>query len=122
LPEFDKDAVRGFLREFKALMKEKAFYVINREDNIRALIDLGINAKIRDYELKSLSVLDYVSGPDPDQTHPGAVWTFGKHIRDRDVYIKLKIVEGELEDNAICISFHPALRHLAYPFKPDAKQ
>jgi len=122
LPEFDKDSVRAFLREFKALMKEKAFYVINREENIRALIDLGINAKIRKSELKSLSVLDYVSGPDPDQTHLGVVWTFGKHINDREAYIKLKIVEGELEDNAICISFHPAARPLAYPFKPDDRQ
>jgi len=122
LPEFDKDAVRRFLREFKSLMKEKAVYVINREDNILALIDLEINAKIRVDELKSLSVLDYVSGPDPDVSHTGVVWIFGKELLSRDVYIKLKIVEGEVEDKAICISFHPASRPLEYPFKPEDEQ
>lgn len=118
LPEYDKDAVRSFLRRFKALMREKEYYVAGREKNYQALIGLGITKKIREDELKSLTVLHYVSGPDPDVSYPGTVWIFGKMIRGREVYIKLKMREAEFGDMAICISFHESAEPLLFPFQP----
>ena len=118
MPEIDKDAVRQFLRAFKVLLREKEFYVVGREENRQALIELGITHKVRANELKSLTVLHYVSGPSPDLTHAGLVWIFGKTIRRREVYIKLKIRETEFGDKAICLSFHKSQEPLRYPLRP----
>ena len=119
MPEFDKAAVRYFLQEFKSLMREDEFFVINRKENYCSLIKLGITKKNRDDELKTLTVLDYVSGPDPDLTHPGTVWVFGKNILSHEVYIKLKIVARDYGNKAICLSFHPSEEPLHYPFRAE---
>lgn len=114
-----KDDVKDFLREFRSLIKSNTFYVINRYENIEGLIALGITEKIRKKELLSLNVLNYSSGPTPDEDRPGDVWVFGKIIRSNEVYIKLKIVSLSRGNQAKCISFHPAKRTLIYPFCPE---
>jgi len=100
-------------------MRAKEFYVIDREENSSALIELGMTKKNRDDELKSLTVLDYVSGPETDLTHPGYVWVFGRNIHSHEVYIKLKIVELEFGNKAICLSFHRSKEALYYPFRTE---
>jgi len=57
---------------------------------------------------------DYCEGPLPDETQPGEVWVFGKHIEGTEVYIKLKLTNTEAPK---CLSFHPAERTLHYPFR-----
>lgn len=117
MTEFDKESVRSFLRSFKRLMRSHQFYVIPKQENIQALIDLGLTVRNRGDELLSLSVLEYCYGPIPDHDRPGYVWVFGKEIRSVEIYIKLKIVETEYQTQALCLSFHPAARPLQYPFQ-----
>lgn len=117
-----KDEVRAFLREFRSLMKNSDFYVINRYENIQGLLALGINEKIRKNELLSLNVLNYSSGPTPDDDCSGVVWILGKIVRSKEVYIKLKIFQQARGNKAICLSFHLAERKLTYPFCPEKNQ
>ena len=119
MPATTKDKVRALLREFRSLVNSKDFYVIDRYENIEGLIALGITEKIRKKELLSLNVLNYSSGPTSDEDHPGEVWIFGKTVRSKEVYIKLKISQQSRFNKAICISFHPAERPLDYPFCPE---
>lgn len=114
-----KNDVKDFLREFRSLIKSNTFYVINRYENIEGLIALGITEKIRKKELLSLNVLNYSSGPTPDEDRPGDVWVFGKIIRSNEIYIKLKIVSLSRGNKAKCLSFHPADSPLSYPFCPE---
>ena len=116
MTEHDKHAVRAFLRNFKRLIREGNFFVLNREANNEALIHLGINQAERRRMLLDLSVTDYSSGPDPDVAGDGYVWTFGKTIEDIEVYIKIKTVRPPSEI-AKCISFHKAQTPLHYPFR-----
>ncbi len=118
MPATTKDRVRTFLREFKSLINNRYFYVVNRDYNIQGLLALGITKKIRKKELLSLNVLNYSSGPTPDEDRPGDVWVFGKIIRSNEVYIKLKIVSLSRGNKAKCLSFHPADSPLPYPFLP----
>lgn len=119
MPATTKDKVRALLREFRSLVNSKDFYVIDRYENIEGLIALGITEKIRKKELLSLNVLNYSSGPTPDEDRRGKVWIFGKIVRSKEVYIKLKISQQSRFNKAICISFHPAVKSLSYPFLPD---
>lgn len=116
MTEFDKDAVRAFLKEFKRLMSVCRLRVSNREVNNRGLIALGLTYKQRINEIKALNVLNYSSGPDPDHNFSGNYWVFGKMIYDHEVYIKLKIVDGDETSWPLCKSFHPADEPLDYPF------
>ncbi len=116
MTELDKDAARAFLKEFKQLMKLCGLSVRSRHENNRGLIDLGLNYKQRKEEIKSLNVLNYSSGPDPDHNYEGEVWIFGKRIKRIEVYIKLKIVESSGSSWPLCISFHPAAKPIIYPF------
>jgi len=114
-----KDEVRAFLREFRSLMKNRDFYVIDRYENIQGLLALGINKNIRKNELLSLNVLNYSSGPTPDDDRSGVVWIFGKIVRSNEVYIKLKISQQARGNKAICLSFHPAELKITYSFYPE---
>lgn len=119
MPEFDKDEVRSFLRYFKGIAASRGIYIVDREKTDEALIVLGLaRANCKD-EIMSLSVLDYSSGPDPDYSRPGGApyWIFGKTITGKEIYIKLKVVEGLERDSALCMSFHIAKEPLFYPFK-----
>ena len=98
-------------------MRSHQFYAIRKQENIQALIDLGLTVRNRRDELLSLSVLDYCYGPVPDHDRPGYIWVFGKEIRSIEIYIKLKIVETVYPPKALCLSFHPAEHPLQYPFR-----
>jgi len=119
LPEFDKDEVRHFLRTFKEIAATRRIYIVDREKTDNALIRLGLTRTNCKEEIMSLSVLDYSSGPDPDFSRPGGApfWVFGKTVKENEIYIKLKVVEGASKDSALCISFHIAEEPLSYPFR-----
>lgn len=90
MTEFDKDAVRAFLKEFKRLMSVCRLRVSNREVNNRGLIALGLTYKQRINEIKALNVLNYSSGPDPDHNFSGNYWVFGKMIYDHEGLYQIK--------------------------------
>jgi len=116
LPDDEKvKHIRKFLYEFKELMAEGRFLVKGHAKNREALISLGLTYKLRDYEIRTLSVENYCSGPTKDDLAKGDYWVFGKMINGVEVYIKLKIASDKLNENALCISFHAAERPLKYP-------
>jgi len=119
LPEYDKDTVRAFLRRFKEVAANHGIHIVDREETDRTLISLGFTRANCKEEIMALSVLDYSSGPDPDFSRPGSarMWVFGKDIDGQEIYIKIKVAEGEFRDSAVCISFHFSEEPLYYPFK-----
>lgn len=119
MPEFNKDEVRRFLKRYKRIAAERGIYVVDRDKTDQTLIKLGFTRRNCRDEILSLSVLDYCSGPDPDFSRQGYLWIFGKIINSMEIYIKLKIVQGEHTDSAISLSFHAADEPLSYPFRED---
>lgn len=106
-----------FLKEFKQLVQEGGLYVVNRLDQQKSLAELGLTKEACTIDILGLSVTDYCKGPQPDKDRPGDIWVFGKEIAEREVYIKLKIVQIGSHKIAKCISFHTAEQPLYYPFK-----
>jgi hypothetical protein len=63
-------------------------------------------------------MMDYSSGPNPDEYHSGDYWVFGKDLDAIEIYIKLKIVSyNNGNERAVCLSFHPSEHPLKYPFR-----
>ena len=110
--------VNNFLKEFKAIITTgRGLDIIPRPETNATIIALGLTIKNVELEILSLSVVDYSSGPEPDRDRPGEVWIFGKEINGREIYIKLKIANGNGSKIAKCISFHETDFPLPYPFK-----
>lgn len=113
--------VRQFLSEFKELIYANGFRIIDRLKNKDALLELGLTSNQRKEIILSLSVLDYTSGPIKDIYKSGDFWVFGKIIDSAEIYIKIKIVEQDDEEYAVCLSFHKSENPLKYPFKNKFK-
>lgn len=64
---------------------------------------------------------DYVYGPENNKSRSGKqsgqVWTFGKHIENVDIYIKVHLVSTKQYAKCVCISFHKADYYMQYPYK-----
>lgn len=117
----DIETVKAFLDNFKA--KARAFGIrfrIERTKNFQGLLDLGISAKEREDTVMKLEPTDYYKGPTENTLdNNGDLWEFGKRVKKNDVYIKL--AEGKIDHEAVCVSFHPAERPLSYPLKQAKK-
>lgn len=107
-PELQMQLIGKFLIEFKTLISDEKWNIIERRKNYAATFELTIES-IKTI-LMELTIDDYVSGPEEDRDRPGEyVWKFGKDIEDKQFYIKLKIVDNK---EARVISFHSAERKL----------
>jgi hypothetical protein len=116
LPDDEKiKHIRNFLYEFKQLVAEGRFFVVDHIKNRDALITLGLTVKQRTDEIRTLSVEGYCSGPIKDEYGKSDYWVFGKMINGVEVYVKLKIASGKFNENAVCMSFHPTEWPLKYP-------
>ncbi|MGI6525375.1 MAG: hypothetical protein ACOX2O_08845 [Bdellovibrionota bacterium] len=107
----DKEAVKIFFDDLRQILKAGGkFYLIPREKNRDALLRMGFTIKNCRQEVMNLKVEDYCSEPDADLDlkFKGNVWTFGKKICERPVYIKVKVVKTGTHQAVICISFHEA--------------
>jgi hypothetical protein len=110
--------ILNFLKDFKELMGQGQYFVKEHHKNVQALMDLGINARLRDEIILSVAMEDYSSGPNPDEYHPGYYWIFGKYLDAIEIYIKLKIVSfNNGNERAVCFSFHSSEHPLKYPFQ-----
>ena len=110
--------ILAFLKDFKELMGQGHYMVMNHYKNIQTLNDLGITARIRDGFILSLSLGHYCCGPCPDELRPGHYWVFGKNLGEIEIYIKLKIVTfPNGNERGVCISFHPSEYPLNFPFQ-----
>lgn len=79
------------------------------------LLDLDYDAGDVVSRLKELCVEEYSETlVDRDDCHPPLLFVFGKVIRQRQVYIKLKI-RGEAR-HIICVSFHYAENPMLFPY------
>ncbi len=108
--------VAVFLKEFKQIVTQgRGLDIVDRKKNLHSLSMLGLTKKNCKNEILSLSVSNYSSGPKPDRDKPGKVWEFGKKIKEKEIYIKLKIADIGLIKIAKCISFHEAKHPLDYP-------
>lgn len=66
--------------------------------------------------LKELTVREYSEILiDKDDLNPPMLFVFGKDIRCRQVYIKLKI-KGVSTRHVLCVSFHYAKRKMQFPY------
>lgn len=112
-----KEEVADFLKGFKdtAVGYGGIFFVrLNEYDLTRQKLE--INKLGVEHEIYNLTTNHYSSGPDPDYGEPGEVWVFGKEIRGREVYIKLKVSAADIGKIAKCLSFHIADRPIKYPY------
>ncbi len=113
-----KEEVSAYLKEFKERAQLFGIvYVDSKPNNIDTLTALDINQKDRDKYVLSLEAEDYCQGPDKND-YPGQndVWVFGKHIKGKEVYIKI-FINAILNHSNVCISFHIAKYRLTYPLK-----
>ncbi len=114
--------VGEFLKCFKKVASESGVYVVPREKNNAALVELGLTKQNRADIINGLAVEDYSSGPEPDSDKPGEVWFFGPAFNDGQIYIKLKLVVKQgVVPHALCISFHLARYPLALPHRREGK-
>lgn len=66
--------------------------------------------------LKELTIKEYSETlMDKDDLNPPMLFVFGKDIRCRQVYIKLKI-KGVSARHVLCVSFHYAKRKMHFPY------
>ena len=110
-----------FLNLFKGCVMLGMLHIRDREKNRQGLIDLGITTDERTETLLGLEPADYVSGPLPDDTDDTKeVWLFGRKMLGKEVYIKLRVVEGPRKQDAgraMVWSFHPAEHKMKYPLR-----
>jgi len=122
LCEDKESVVRSFLLEAKYVIQKSCqdswrwSFSTLREKNIKTLTDLEMTLEDVKKEILSLSLLDYCFGPRKDPKIEGNVWIFGKIIRGKEVYIKLKL-SGDRHGRIVrVLSFHIAEKPLTYYF------
>ena len=124
----EQSQVRGFLLAVKfALQKHSRkdprwTLSTARQKNMDTLAELEMKVEDAREVILSLTPMDYCRGPLRDQTIEGDLWEFGKRIRGKDVYIKLKL-SGDLQRQVVrVLSFHFPERPLQYRFAQKGKK
>jgi len=111
------DEVEVFLKDFH--VKYKVFDIIfrdSREKNANTLLMLDIIPLKRREIIESICAADYSEGPLDDRLYGiASLWVFGKVFKQTEMYIKISM--GAPNSNVICISFHPAIKPMSYPYK-----
>ncbi|MCK9226099.1 MAG: type II toxin-antitoxin system MqsR family toxin [Candidatus Muirbacterium halophilum] len=104
-----------YLDEVASLIESNKCFLIEMEKNKKTILKLGFTKHNVFDEIKKLSYLNYISGPERDEDFnlKGLVWKFGKKINELEIYIKIKVVSKGLT----CISFHEAEYKINYLFK-----
>ncbi len=109
-----REEVNDFLVLIKDLT-DRDFIFVKRQKNMQSLANIGLmDYHVREFVL-NLTPECYCTGPDADVSGSGEVWVFGDNIDENEIYIKLKA--DEINERAICISFHKAETPLDYPHK-----
>jgi len=115
--------VAEFLNRFKISMGFEFFAIVQREKNLQGIADLGMTISEAKKILANLTIENYSSGPEADQDGlDESVWVFGAGMKDKEIYIKLKLALNPQNDNfhvAKVLAFHPARHALRYPLKGE---
>ena len=125
----EKSAVKSFLIELKNVINSDDFNIDDsliiiktNKDEIEystnyTLIDLNYDATDIVKRLKELTVSEYSETLiDNDDDKPPLLFVFGKDIRGKLVYIKLKI-KGDVSKKILCLSFHYAKHNMEFLYK-----
>ena len=91
--------------------------IISRHENLKTMRELIYTEEDIIEEIKSLTAKNYSDGPETDRDgSKGEVWFFGKKIKEKMYYIKLKIIKLKNGDELVILSFHPAVYEMKFPF------
>jgi len=112
--------VAGVLQKFKLAVEfDRCRFLPRAGRNIdQDLIDLNLTRKQALEVIKGLTPDHYSRGPEPDDHDPHKdVWVFGCEIGGTEVYIKLRLIEGEEMPRGAVWSFHKAEYPMRYPLR-----
>lgn len=119
----------AFLKTMKDIFEDKAFSADRDFILIRSkkegreqystpytLVDLDYDVDDVIKNLKELRIEDYSETLyDMDDANPPLLFVFGKDIRGRQIYIKVKIKNGRSR-RVLCVSFHYAEYKMKFPY------
>lgn len=116
-----EEEIRQVLLQMKRVLTQSTvdpsrFVLVSREKNQRTMLDLELSYRDVGHQLLGLSVEDYCQGPCPDTAVNGLVWIFGKKVKGREIYIKLKMTGDHRAEVVRLLSFHDAMAPLRYPY------
>jgi hypothetical protein len=123
LPTSTIQEVASYLREIKLILQgshsSDARFIVStiRDKNIETLSELEYDIEDVKNSVLSLSSTDYSEGPTKDNAIKGDLWVFGKIIKGREVYIKLKILGDNKYKQVAVLSFHFSEQRLRYPLR-----
>ena len=109
-----REKITNFLINFKEIASKNGILLWRNPNNLETLGYLGITKKNLEEILIGLSAEDCCSPPEQDHSGRGEVFFFGKRVNGYDIYIKLKILNG---DRVLCMSFHISKKPLDFPLK-----
>lgn len=113
------EEVREFLRELKYILsseeceldilpKKKDEDDLDPYTTVNTLIDLNYDTEDVKKELLALNEKEYIETIiDNKSAYKPPFWVFGKEIKKRDIYIKVKS-RNRMTNKVFCISFHYA--------------
>ena len=124
-----KREVIAFLEELKEILENDTFDIDTNFTLIRkkkpndeehstpyTLLDLDYDVWDVVKRLKELTVSEYSETRiDKDDQNPLLLFVFGKDIKGKLVYVKLKI-KGEQNRRVLCVSFHYAREQMNFPY------
>jgi len=115
-----KNVNQYLLRIKEAISKGRYEYIGSRKENVDSLAKAGLLPTHVKECILSLTYLDYFNGPEEekDPRYPkGEYMFFGCNINGYEFYIKVKLLNRDLEEFCICLSFHIAKGPINYPYK-----
>lgn len=124
LPPPTADEIRLFLESLRTKMDTHAsgvwrgVRIAPRRENQQALFELDITAEKRLDCIYKLDVRDACQLLESDYAEEAAagrrLWVFGIKVKKKWVYVKIQF--GTHNEEALCISFHPARYPLSFLF------
>ncbi|GEO42062.1 hypothetical protein SAE02_62100 [Skermanella aerolata] len=120
-PEAD---IAAFLRRFREAMETHGLDLWPTPKNRKFEDDTGFTKADAELLVRSLRVIDYATGPEPDDNaarSSGEVWVFGREFEGIDLYLKLKLQFSPHVGGtpSACMSFHPQEYPLKQPHWPQ---
>jgi hypothetical protein len=100
--------IREALLRIKEAIDKDCFNVWRNKKNNEFLSRNGMTPRERLGLIRGLRVVDYWEGPEREYNSSGdpVIWKFKRRYASHEIYIKIKLIEGENGFNAVCLSFH----------------
>jgi hypothetical protein len=100
--------IRETLLRIKEAISKNRFDVWRNKKNTEFLSTNGITPRERLSQIRSLQVADYWEGPEREYNGSAdpVIWKFKRRYQGHEIYIKIKLIEGDDGFNAVCLSFH----------------